>query len=370
MVYINEIPWGEFEDKVDELKAQCQDPACVTLERALRRRLFTAKRLACDRVEDGIFWIYKRFRNVDYGIEVRESMLPQGDSPIQSHHYEPVIRDIPDIEKIRLPQVEHDAEATEREIEKHRQIFGDAMPVQAHGPRQQFFNGWDMVVRWTGVTEALMDLVERPDYIHALMRRLTDSFLMRMTQFEAGGFCDSPHPSERVGSGGAGYTDELPQADARPGRFRIMDQWGGATPQIFSEVSPEMHEEFALRYEIEIMSRCGLNYYGCCEPLHNKMGILAQVPRLRKISISPWCDTAKACAQATRTYVFSHKPNPAVFAPDRFDVAAAERELRARIRDSGDMPCELIMKDISTVRGDVQRVVDWCAMAFRVAQAG
>jgi hypothetical protein len=45
-----------------------------------------------------------------------------------------------------------------------------------------------------------------------------------------------------------------------------------------------------------VFSGCGLNYYGCCEPLHNKMDILAKVPRLRKISISPWCDVARAAA--------------------------------------------------------------------------
>lgn len=78
-----------------------------------------------------------------------------------------------------------------------------------------------------------------------------------------------------MGSGAASYTDELPQPDFDPAHVRTIDPWGGATPQIFSDVSADMHDEFALRYEIEIMSRCGLNYYGCCEPLHNKMHILA-----------------------------------------------------------------------------------------------
>ena len=129
-----------------------------------------------------------------------------------------------------------------------------------------------------------------------------------------------------------------------------------------------MHEEFALQYEIEVMSRFGLNYYGCCEPLHNKMHLMAKVPRLRKISISPWCDVAKAAAQAQGRYVFSHKPNPACFAGDRFDLPRAEQEVRSRLKQSGGMPCEIIMKDISTVRGDVQRLIDWCQMAYRIVK--
>jgi len=208
--------------------------------------------------------------------------------------------------------------------------------------------------------------MDRPEFLHALMRRIADSMLARLDQYEALGLLGYPHPVPRVGSGGAGFTDELPQPGHDPARIRTMDQWGSATAQIFGEVSPAMHEEFALQYEIEVMRRFGLNYYGCCEPLHNKMDLMAKVPRLRKISISPWCDVEKAVAHARQTYVFSHKPNPACFAEDRFDLPRAEQEIRARLQRSGGMPCEIIMKDISTVRGDAQRLIDWCRMAYRV----
>jgi hypothetical protein len=257
---------------------------------------------------------------------------------------------------------------TEQDLAEYQDLFGDILDVQIcnwHG-KQHFFPAWDMVVSWTGVTEALMDLAMRPDYIHALMRRLTNWKLELMRQLEELNLLDYPHPLARVGSGGAGYTDELPQPDFDPDHIRLIDQWGGATPQIFSEVSPDMHEEFALKYENEVMEKCGLNYYGCCEPLHNKMHLMAKVPRLRKISISPWCDTAKAAENAAEKYVFSHKPNPAIMAEDKFNVERAEAELRKRLDESGDMPCEIILKDISTIRGDIDRVIAWCEMAYRV----
>jgi hypothetical protein len=130
----------------------------------------------------------------------------------------------------------------------------------------------------------------------------------------------------------------------------------------------EFYEEFALGYENEVMERCGLNYYGCCEPAHNKMHLMAKVPRLRKISISPWCNVEKAAAEAREKYVFSHKPSPAILAEDRFNVARAEQDLRDRLAKSGGMPCEFIMKDISTIRGDVERLIAWCEMAYRVVR--
>ena len=43
--------------------------------------------------------------------------------------------------------------------------------------------------------------------------------------------------------------------------------WGCSNAQIFSEVSPKMHWEFALEHDLRWLRRWGLNYYGCCEPL-------------------------------------------------------------------------------------------------------
>lgn len=366
MLWITEIPWGEFENKVETLRPQCEDAELRRIEQELRRKLFTASQLPCDEVVDPVWWLPMAITGDDYGLEVRERQIEQGDSYIRSHQFEPVVRDFPDIEKIRMPEVRHDEAKTRAQKEQLEQLFGGTLEVRAFGLRRQWFPAWDQLVRWTGVTEALSDLADRPDFIHAIMRRMTDSMLARMTQYEELDLLAYPHPLARVGSGGAGYTDELPQAGHDSARIRTMDQWGGATAQIFGEVSPAMHEEFALKYEIEVMSRCGLNYYGCCEALHNKMHLMAKVPRLRKISVSPWCDVEKAAAAAQQKYVFSHKPSPACFAEDRFNLKRAEQEIMRRIELSGGMPCEFIMKDISTVRGDVQRLMDWCRIAYRI----
>lgn len=368
MVWITEIPWQEVIDDLPDLQPTCEDESCRAIERNLRMGLFVQRNLEIDEVLPPYYTMSVKLRGMDFGVSTQEQRIAQGDSPIESHDYEPVIKDWDDIEKIQMPDVACDWESTNRAAAFVNDIFGDILPVRVDRIQQHFFNAWDVIVRWTGVTEALMDLAMRPDYIHALMRRYTDAVLARMDQLEKRGLLDTVPPRLRVGSGAAGFTDELPQSDADPEHIRPIDQWGGATPQIFSDVSPEMHEEFALRYENEIMERCGLNYYGCCEPVHNKMGVLANAPRLRKISISPWCDVSKARDNAAQTYVFSHKPNPATLATDRFAAAAAEAEVRRRFEESGEMPCEIIMKDISTIRHDFERLQEWCRVASRVAR--
>ncbi len=370
MIWITEIPWGEFENDIEELRPVCRDPELRGIECRLRHKLFTARHLETDEVVNPYWEVPMAISNAGdgYGVRVEEDLIPQGRSYIQSHGFKPVIRGPEDLEKIPLPlPVVHDASETCRRLSFFNSLFGDILPPVPVGARDLFNCDWDHIVRWTGVTEALIDLVERPEYIHALMRRVTDSFLRKMDQLEAQGLLTPSTGKERIGSGAAGYTTELPGPDAPAGRLRTMDQWGGATAQIFASVSPAMQKEFALDYEIETMSRCGLNYYGCCEALHDKMGILSAVPRLRKVSVSPWCDAALAAERAGRPLVFSHKPNPAIVAEESFSAERARADVRKRLADSGPMPCEFILKDISTTRGDVRRVIEWCRVAHEEA---
>ena len=82
-------------------------------------------------------------------------------------------------------------------------------------------------------------------------------------------------------------------SDYDPTRVRPHNMWGCSNAQIFSEVSPRMHWEFALQHDLRWLSRWGLTYYGCCEPLDRKIDILRRIPNLRKISVSPWCNTER-----------------------------------------------------------------------------
>jgi len=147
-----------------------------------------------------------------------------------------------------------------------------------------------------------------------------------------------------------------------------VDQWGCATAQIFSTVSPEMHEEFALQYERRWLNKFGLNYYGCCEPLHDKLDVLRSVPNLRKVSMSPWADVEKSVPKVAGRYVFSHKPSPAVFAVDVYNPEQARRNLTDVLEKTDGCVVEIIMKDISTVRGDPRRLWQWAEMAMETAE--
>jgi len=201
------------------------------------------------------------------------------------------------------------------------------------------------------------------------MDRLTSALISQLEQRERLGLLSLNNGNCRVGSGGLGYTELLPQKDFDGARVRSMDLWGSATAQIFSEVSPAMHEEFALKHELRWLERFGLNCYGCCEPLHRKVEMLKKVPRLRRISMSPRVDIDVAAAAVGDRYIYSHKPNPAILASDVWNPEAARRELRDALDRTRGCVVEVILKDISTVRHDPKRLSDWAAVASEVTEA-
>ena len=169
---------------------------------------------------------------------------------------------------------------------------------------------------------------------------------------------------------GLGYTDELPRPDFDPTHVRAKDLWGHGAAQIFSDVSPRMRWELALQYELRWMTRFGLTYYGCCDPLHRKMRMLERIPNLRKVSMSPWINVDEAVAAVGNRYVFSYKPSPAVLAEDVWHVDKARHELETVLTKAKAHGCvvEVILKDISTVRYQPQRVWEWARMAVEVAE--
>jgi hypothetical protein len=173
----------------------------------------------------------------------------------------------------------------------------------------------------------------------------------------------------RIGSGGYGYTRDLPGANCEPLRVQPINMWGCSNAQIFSEVSPDMHWEFAIRHDLRWLKRWGLTYYGCCEPLDRKMDILRRIPNLRKLSVSPWCDTRRVVAQVGADYVVSRKPSPAILAEDAWHPERAREEMRSFLaKTGGNCHVELIMKDISTVRYQPRRLWQWAEIAMEVAE--
>lgn len=366
MLSIFQLPWHEM-DVNGELKLRCENELCRQLENQMRMQQYQWNHLPADMIVENTALISPVVTDTGFGLSIEEDTI-QGTGDIHSHGYKPQITSEADVAKIKDPVITYDRVATEEKLDTVRDIFGDILDVQCEGISTYWFAPWDILVMWWGVQEALTDLVLRPELVHLAMDRLVSAYLSRLDQWENLGLLTIGSGNYGVGSGGLGYTDELPQTDMKQSHIRPVDQWGCATAQIFSEVSPAMHEEFALEYERRWLKKFGLTYYGCCEPLHNKISILKTIPNLRKISCSPWCKLDKMVEQVGTDYVISIKPSPAIFADDFWNLEAARKSLEDSLYKARGCHVEIIAKDLSTMRGQPQRLWEWADMVMKTVE--
>ncbi len=366
MVYIKEIPWHEM-DVDGELTLQCADEFNRKVEQTMRRELYRWKHVRGDMVLEPFYDSPVVVQSSGFGLEVQEDILKVDErNTIVSHHYRTQIHSLKDVEKLVNPEISVDQVATDRNFNRLSELFGDILPVQRCGIRRTAWSPWDRLVTWWGTEPALIALVEQPELAYALMQRFLEAMLSMLDQYESLNLLDLPGGSD-TGSGGPGFTDELPQPGYDPAHIRAIDQWGCATSQIFSTVSARTHAEFAVRYESQWLARFGLNYYGCCEPLDGKVDILRAIPRLRKISMSPWVDIDRAARKLGSDFVYSYKPNPAMVAGEGWDAAQIRRDLRHFFDVTRGCQVEVILKDISTVRYQPRRLWDFAEIAQQEA---
>jgi len=354
--------WLDF---VPESALEASEEWARRQERELRKVLFHAERIGDDAVYVAEWPAPLVVRDSGWGM--RESSV-RPDHAFGSRSFETTLVEERDIDRIQAPRISVDREASEQHRERLEEAFGDILAIRPQGVQRASFHIMDDFIKWRGIEQTFLDLIERPAWIHEAMERMTQGFLAKLDQMEALNALGLNNRHSRSTSGGLDFTDELPAPDFDGVHVRTRDMWGHATTQIFSDVSPAMHDEFALAYERRYMARFGLNNYGCCEPLHNKIHLLRGLPNLRRISMSPWIDPEKGAAEIGRDFIFSYKPNPAALGAEQWAPEHAETEMRRVLEQTRGCAVELVLKDLHSCRGDVRRIADWRRIAHRLAE--
>jgi hypothetical protein len=366
MVCIDQICWSEMNID-DKLTLRCEDAECRAYEQSLRRTLFRWEYFPVDMVVEPFIKVHKAVRNSAFGMSVQEHTLATFESNnVVSHQFINQFKSMEDVmTKIKMPVVSHNADETKRRMDKAHWLFDGVIPLRTVG-WDPYLSIWDPIAQWMSVEGALYGLVDDPDLMHALTKRIADGYMIMLDQMEDQGLLC--HSQSLIHCTGA-FTDDLPAPGFNREKPRTKDIWMFGLAQMFATVSPAMFEEYEINYMLPIVERFGLVYYGCCDPLDGKMNEVRKIPHLRKISMSPWANLERGAEEIGRDYVFSNKPNPAFIAGTSFnaDLVRQNLETTRGFCKKYNCPLEFIFKDISTVHQDPLRLKQEAEIAMEVA---
>lgn len=367
MVMIDQVCWNEMNVN-DELTLQCQDPECRRYEEQLRKTLFQWRHFRVDMVVEPFIRVPMAISNSGHGVGVSQKIaVSDPTNDVVGHQFFNQFEKDADLEKVKLPVVTHDVAETARRLEVAHRWFDGLLGIVEQGYDPAYMTVWDPISSWMGVEGALFGLIDRPELMAELVRRVVKGQLSLLDQLQTQRLLCAPQPL--VHCTGA-WTDDLPSPGFDASRPRTKDLWMFSMAQMFSTVSPAMFDEFEIEPCMPLFERFGLVYYGCCEPLDRKMAQVRKIPNVRKVSMSPWVDEEIGAREIRGDYVFSRKPNPALLAWPSFDEAAVREHLRASVDTCArhSCPLELILKDISTVKYEPKRLFEWARIAMEVVQ--
>lgn len=355
-VWIDEIPWHEM-DIDGQLILHCQDEFARKMEWFFRSNLYRWKYIQADMVLPKFYPIYKSYSSTGIGVEINETIKKTDEkNNIVSHLYEDQLDTEEKLEKLKIPVITAYPEIDAKNLSMAEDILKDILPAKLCGSNVGFCP-WDDISMLRGVEPVLFDLIDRPEFMHRTMQKFTEIGIAQMEQMEKLGLLDSVPMSLHCTPP---FVSKLAADSENTVGAKLSNVWYRGMAQMFSTVSPSMFEEFELDYIKPLAERCGLTYYGCCEPLDNFIPVLKKIKNLRKLGVSPWADEEKCAQQIGSNYVYARKPNPAMVS-GTVDKDAVRAEIKKTLEICREYNCaaEFVLKDISTVGKNPKNLIDW-----------
>ena len=359
---------GVLDELIPVSLLKCKEDWARGLERGLLNTVFMYENVRDDYVIEPVISYNWHLAISGYGVQsTRHTTSNEGklasyrwDAPIKS------LRD--DFHKLRPRTFSVNRESTMANKALLDEVFGRILDVRRRG---SFW--WTMGMTWNaidliGLEGLMMAMYDEPEGLHRLMAFLRDDHLALLDFVEREELLSLNNRNDYIGSGSLGYTLELPRRHMKSSEpIRTKDLWGLSESQETVGVSPGMFAEFIFPYQLSVIERFGLSYYGCCEPIHSRWNSISKIPNLRKVSVSPWCDETLMAEACGSKYIYCRKPNPAIISREQFDEQAIREDIRTTLRTARNCRVELVMKDVHTVANQPHRMGRWVELAREVS---
>jgi hypothetical protein len=362
------FPEGSWRELLPEAELKCEGMRARKIERELRMRIIAHALIDDDSVVERSFKVHKIIDglpsgtidlDVDWGLPLNRR--PSDDGEEGAFAFSAVLNNPEDIKKLRVPRLKYRETETMRELDAVRSVLGDILDVKLVGVDYISFHIMYFYTGFRGLETMFYDLYDEPELAHRIVKFFADGYRSIVDQCLEQNLFSLNNDGTYQGTGGFGYTRELP-ADGFDGALvRTQDLWASAEAQEMAPVSPAQTEEFAISYERELLSRFGLNAYGCCEGLHDKLTYVKQIPNIRRISISPFADIERCAEQLKGDYIYSWKPNPVFVSGPHFDEDGIRSYLDGAMRAFREHGCvpEMILADTHTIQHEPERFTRW-----------
>jgi len=356
---------GRFWEEIPEAQiVECEDPFLRRHETRLRRALHQLS-FGDDAILEPWLSVESVYRCTGWGANAH---LVRPAEHHGAYKAEYPLTDLADIRGLRMPWHEIDESATAAQQEKLHDAVGDLIEIDLdRAPAYRSFSS-DLSTalgRLRGIENFMLDMYDAPDALHRLMAFMRDGVLATHRQAEAAGDWGLTAHSNQAMSYGGGLADPQPN---RRGVNR-SELWAYAAAQEFTLVSPQLHEQFLLRYQMPILAPFGAVAYGCCEDLSNKIDMLRKIPNLRRIAVAPVAHVRKCVEQIGTDYVISYRPSPADMVCCGFDKARIRRIVGDALDVLQGTHFEITLKDIDTVQNEPDRLRRWTEIVRELVDA-
>ena len=364
LIYIRAFAWNEM----PESKCLCQNEFLRGYENFFRQAVFRSS-FKDDFIFEPWLNVGAAYKCSGWGVNAERHFVDEENETLTAFKVEYPLKELADFEKMRAPWHEIDEVETAQRKRIMEDMVGDIITVNLD--RSPAYRMWTADISTDlgylrGIENIMLDMFDNPEWLHKLLAFMRDGTLRAQESAEkAGDWGLCAHQNQAMP-----YAEELQDPAANVNGVKRSQLWGYMAAQEYTLISPEMHDEFLLQYQIPILEKFGLVAYGCCEDLTRKIDMLRKIKNLRRIAVSPFANVAKCAEQIGSDYILSYRPSPSDMVSYGFD---SERIKKTIVGDLGifkrNGSCfDITLKDVETVQNDPDRIRRWVEVVRGVTE--
>lgn len=345
-----------FADEIIPAMLQCESPEARELETQLLLNILPHTMFGDDTPVRDFFHVPLKREFIPFNMPLRKTTADDSSYVGAGHRFETYLHDLEeDFDKLGKSRFSVDLAATQAEIDRISEIFGDALPVRRGGESIQVGVA-EQIMQRMSMEDLYVAMLDTPELVHRMVDMLIDDYNDYCDYLEQQGVLLPTVSAEELPQGSWCFTNALPDSGAG---LKSTEVWGYMDAEEMNDVSPEMYKEFISDHYKRLTPRFGALSYGCCEAIHRFWDdSVENLPKLKKVSVSAWCDV-KFMGERLRgkDIVFVRKPTANMLGVKHaLDEDEVTRYYRETAEAASGCRLEVTQRDVYLLHGNIDKV--------------